>query len=346
MSHLVLLATEAGEATTGPSGASIAVIILLVALAVFAAAYFVVGPGRRRGPKLHGDIPLAMRPYHSDEELETSGLERAMSWATALAAFAAVFLPLYWLIEPARINDKLDQFYEQDVEFGRQEFQANCTTCHGENASGGFAPHPDPEIDAPWPAPALDNIVARYEGTDLLQNLGPDLPSQVAEFMEATIKQGRPGTPMPAWGTAYQGPMNDYQVESIVRYLLSIQTGEAEAEARTYSDADGRTVFVANCARCHGQNAEGRVGPGLTNVFARYGADLDDPDGEGYQEAYEAVRHTILNGRYVPSFVPMPAWEEDLTPEAIEKLMEYLASIQVEEGPAYGQIGGNPEGDQ
>src|SRR5690625_3592498 len=85
----------------GGGGGSLPMIVLVLALVGFAAAYFIIRPGKnRKGPKRAGDIPLAMRPYHSDEELETTGMQRAMAWGVALAVFASLFLPLYWLIEP------------------------------------------------------------------------------------------------------------------------------------------------------------------------------------------------------------------------------------------------------
>lgn len=321
MSDLLLLATEATETTEATGGmdpSQIAVIILIAALAVFAVAYFLVGPGRaRRGAKRRGDIPLAMRPYHSDAELETTGLERAMSWGVALSLFAALFLPLYWLVEPARIDDKIDEFYEEDVAFGRSQFQANCSSCHGTNLEGGVAPHPDPEVDAPWPAPALNNIVARYEDSDIVDD--------VRSFMIRTIRQGRPGTPMPAWSAEYAGPMNDQQIEAIVEYILSLQE-DAVAQAQAFSGAEGETIFTENCARCHGYQAEGRVGPSLVKVFQKYGAEAGNED--SIREATEAISSIVHNGIYMPTGAMMPSWEGVLSESAIDRVISYLASIQ------------------
>lgn len=322
----LLLATEAAESEGGSTGGSIAVVILLVALAGFAVAYFVVGPGRRTGPRSRGGIPLAMRPYHSDKELETTGLERAMAWGVALSTFAAIFVPLYWFIEGERIDDKKDSFYLEDVEHGRIEYANNCTTCHGPNAEGGTAPHPDPDVDAPWPAPPLNNIAARYLDTGLIDLYGTDPASRIRNFMIQTIKQGRAGTPMPAWGSAFQGPMNDQQIEWIVTYLLSIQTGEVDAAGQAVTGVDGSSLFEGNCARCHGMDAQGRVGPDLTNVFARFGADPDDP--EATAEAREAIRHTIVNGRMVPTGAPMPPWGDRLSESDIDELVRWLEAIQ------------------
>ncbi|MFP5309764.1 MAG: c-type cytochrome [Actinomycetes bacterium] len=319
MSHLILLATEAVETAEGGGGglSSIAIILLLAGLGAFAVAYFVVGPGKSRGPKTKTDIPLAMRPYHSDEELETTGLERAMAWGVALAVFMAIFIPLYWVIEPDRIDAKMDEFYEQDVAKGRVLYAQNCTNCHGDNAQGGFAPHPDPNVTAAWPAPALDNIVARYEDSVIVED--------IEEFITRTLLQGRAGTPMPAWGAAYQGPMNDQQIEALTKYLLSIQTGEVP-EAQAYVGASGQDVFMDNCARCHGQQAEGRVGPSLTEVFYRYGA--VEGDDEAIASAADAIRSTLYRGRQVPTGAPMPSFADVLSDGAIEKVIEYLQSIQ------------------
>lgn len=328
MRHL-LLATEAAEGGGG-GAAGIAILVALVALAIFAIAYFVVGPGRS-GPSLRGDIPLAKRPYHSDEELEGPAMERSMSWGVALAAFAALFLMLYALAEPARINDKKDEFYRGDLAQGRQLFAENCASCHGTNADGGFAAHPDPEVEASWPVPALNNIMARYEDSEIV--------TDVEEFMTETIKQGRAGTPMPAWGTAYKGPLNDQQIASIVDYVLSIQTGEVpKPDPQAFAGMSGEEIFADNCARCHGQEAQGRVGPSLLNVLERFGWSPGDP--ETLREAREAIRSTLLTGRNVPGSPPnMPSFADVLTEDAVTAVIDYLESIQQTGGPRVGQIG-------
>lgn len=298
----------------------IAVVVLLVALGGFAVAYFVVGPGRRRGPRPAGDIPLSMRPYHSDEELETSGLERAMSWGVALTLFMALFLPVYWVLEPGRINQWQDVFYERNVELGRAEFAESCTTCHGENAQGGAASYNIPGTDQKisWPAPALDNIAARYEDNENV--------TDIREFMLDTVKRGRAGTPMPAWSTAYGGAKNDQQIEAIVDYLLSIQTERVE-EPQAFEGASGAEIFDASCARCHGPDADGTrpggnraPGPSLVHEFERFG---------GGEEARSGIRNTIEEGRLVPGGLPpMPAWKDVLTDDAIRRVIDFLESVQ------------------
>lgn len=331
---LVYLATEATEGDGG-TGMTIAIVILLVGLAAFAIAYLVVGPGRRRaGAKRVGDIPLAMRPYHSDEELESTGLERAMAWGVAFSLFSAVFLAAYWLVEPNRINNKIDEFYMEDVQHGRTLFVNNCATCHGEQAGGGSAPNP--YSDAPWPAPALDNIQARYEDSEIVLD--------VREFVEQTIKQGRPGTPMPAWGADFLGPLNDFEVHQLVEYIMSIQTGEVEAvDAEAFVGASGEDLWSANCARCHGDDLQGQVGPQLLNVFERYGWNPESENAdEQAEEVREMIRQTVRNGRLVPTGAIMPPFG-DLPDDALESIIDYIESQQETGGPSYGQVGGDPQ---
>jgi cbb3-type cytochrome c oxidase subunit III len=333
----LLLATEAAETTEGGSGflstpgATLAVVILLVGLAAFAVAFFLVGPGQRRqGAKRRGDIPLAMRPYHSDEELETVGLERAMSWGVALAVFSALFLPLYWLVEPARINDKIDEFYHEQTVEGQALFQANCATCHNAELTGGSAPNP--YSDAPWPAPALNDVSVRYADSDIVMDL--------RHFLTETIKQGRPGTPMPAWGAAYAGPLNDTQVDAIVEYILSVQVTEL-AEGEGFVGASSDELWTANCARCHGDNLQGQVGPQLLNLYERYGAMPGDSD-DDFAAVRDFIRGTVENGRWVPTGPMMPPFANVLSEDDITSLIEYIESQQQTGGPRYGQLGGDP----
>ncbi|MEX2503855.1 MAG: c-type cytochrome, partial [Egicoccus sp.] len=261
-------------------------------------------------------------------------MERAMAWGVALAVFASLFLPLYWLIEPGRINQRVDEFYEQDVAAGRALFSEACASCHGQDLGGGSAPHPNQEIEAPWPAPSLNNIVARYQDSEVVDD--------VPHFMYQTIEQGRAGTPMPAFGVGEGGQYSDQQLEAIRAYILSVQTGEVgEVDAQAFEGASGEDIFGANCARCHGENGEGYVGPQLTNFFERYGA--VDGDDDSFEQARAVARDTIVNGRHIPGKAPMPPFGQVLTDDAIEAVIEHIEGFQETGGPRYGQIGGDPE---
>ena len=321
-------------AVDGPDlvgGSNVPILILVLALGGFGVAYLLVGPGKRSGPKRHGDIPLAMRPYHSDAELEGPALERAMAWGVAFAVFASLFLPLYWLIEPARINSRVDEFYAQDVASGRAQYQNACASCHGVNLEGGSAPHPDSSISAAWPAPALNNIVARYRDSAIV--------TDVRQHIILTLRYGRSGTPMQAFSVGSGGSLSDNQLDQITAYILSVQTGELP-QAQAFVGQSRDTLFANNCARCHGEAGEGYVGPQLMNVFERYG--WREGDDASLEQARAAVRQAIVNGRIVPGQAPMPSFALELTDEAIDAIVDHVASIQRTGGPSFGQIGGDP----
>jgi mono/diheme cytochrome c family protein len=278
-----------------------------------------------------GDIPLSMRPYHSDEELETTGMERAMAWGVALATFAALFLPLYWLIEPDRINRAVEDQYQQDVNNGRGLFADACASCHGENLGGGSAPHPNQDIDAPWPAPALDNIVARYQDSEVV--------TDVREFIRITIERGRAGTPMPAFGVGEGGQYSDAQINAMVSYILSVQTGELP-EAQAFEGQSGEDLFGTHCAPATARRQR---------VRRAAAAELLRPlrlDRRGRRLARAGPRgrrghHPTDAGPRARR--PMPPFAQVLDDDAIQALIDHLESFQVTEGPRFGQIGGEPQ---
>ena len=74
---------------------------------------------------------------------------------------------------------------------------------------------------------------------------------------------------------------------------------------------EGRRVYVANCARCHGAPGQGGVGPQLADgrVTRRY-PNIDDQIG------------VITDGRNV-----MPSFGGDLTPEEIRAVARYEREV-------------------
>ena len=74
---------------------------------------------------------------------------------------------------------------------------------------------------------------------------------------------------------------------------------------------DGATVFVENCASCHGPEGEGGAGPALAG-----GAVV-----EAFPDAADQVE-LVTNGRG-----GMPAFGEDLSPEEIEAVVEHTRGL-------------------
>ena len=285
-------------------------IITLLALGMLAVLVLLL-LNSRRGRRTIEDIPPAMRPGYSDEELERKVLERWMGWGVVLTAFFAIFLPVYLIREPQRLTQASENAAVEHYTRGEALFKENCATCHGQNAEGGGATSTYDPADS-WPAPNLTTIEKRYEGTPPAQD--------IRDYITQTLRRGRPGTPMPAWGSAYGGPMTDRQIDEIVDWILLQQKDEV-AEADSAANLTGEELFKQNCVRCHGDKLEGFIGPSLVGVFERHNR--------------ETVRGILQNGIFLANGVSMPPWQtgymyEDAryTDSALNKIIDYLEEQQ------------------
>lgn len=77
--------------------------------------------------------------------------------------------------------------------------------------------------------------------------------------------------------------------------------------------ADGHAVFQQRCSPCHGDHAQGVIGPNLTDDYWLHGGQISQ------------VFTTIKYG--VPS-KGMPTWESQLTPKQIADVANYVKSLQ------------------
>ena len=172
--------------------------------------------------ELGSEIELApnRKPYYDDEVLEGRRLDRVLGIGVVLLAVTVVVLPIYWVLEPDRQAGAVAAKEEQFVEWGSLLFAPtadggfNCAGCHGGmKATGGVAEYnlTDPstgEVRAvSWAAPALNTIYYKFS----------------EEEIRYILVYGRPFSPMPAWGVAGGGPMNDQQIDTLLAYLKSIQ---------------------------------------------------------------------------------------------------------------------------
>jgi len=282
---------------------------ILVLAAVAVVAFLVANSNRNRRGDEH--IPPALRPAYSDEELERSVLERYMQWGLVLTVGLAVAIPLYWALERPRLQSEREGFFVRSVVRGEEEYNANCAQCHSENLGGGAAS--SPYSDESWPAPALNNIVTRYEES---RNV-----TDIEDFIEETVHRGRPGTPMPTWGAAFGGPLTDQQIDDITNYILANQIMET-AEVVPAVDASGEELYQSNCVKCHGAELQGIVGPTLIGVLERH--------------SREDILGILRNGIYVPAGAVMPGFSEILyqyedaryTDEALGRIVDYLEEAQ------------------
>jgi cytochrome c oxidase cbb3-type subunit 3 len=74
----------------------------------------------------------------------------------------------------------------------------------------------------------------------------------------------------------------------------------------------GQSTFKTNCSKCHGSNAEGKIGPNLTDPFWLHGGSALD------------IYNTVFHGQPAKG---MPAWNS-LGPASVQQVVAYLLSIR------------------
>ncbi len=192
-------------------GLTVAVLVFIVYIAMIARNMF------QAKPELGSEMELAAnrREYLSDEELEGPKLDRSLSFALVCLGLIAMALPFYWLAEPGRQEGAIDAFDFRFEVFGSRLYLngAQCVNCHAAGGVGGGAAYVLQDADgqfignAVWAAPALNNVLHRYN----------------EEEVTYILNYGRPGSPMAAWGTPGGGPLTTQQVEEIIAYLDTLQ---------------------------------------------------------------------------------------------------------------------------
>lgn len=234
-------------------------------------------------------------------------------WRILQAGLVAgiLWLAFGWNPFPARAQDCED---EQTLQTGARLYAENCALCHGEEGQGRVGA----TLAKNWPS------------------IRPDL--RVRE----TITNGVPGSPMPAWSIENGGPFSETEIDSLVCYILSWETGgppliyptptfklAAEITAPPGVEGDpnaGALLYQANCAVCHGENGEGRIGANLSKVFSSIRPDL-------------LTQSVIANGVEGSA---MPAWSQDkggpLTNDEIKDIVAYLLTWS----PAAGVVATTP----
>ena len=76
---------------------------------------------------------------------------------------------------------------------------------------------------------------------------------------------------------------------------------------------EGKNIFTTNCVTCHGKNAEGTVGPNLSDEYWIHGGSLG--------EVFKSVK-------YGWPAKGMKSWSSDLTPVDMKNVVSYINSLQ------------------
>lgn len=192
---------------------------------------------------------------------------------------------------------------EGDPESGAIIYAANCAVCHGLDARGRIGP----------------NLSDAFSGID------------VDAYVERTIASGVSGSPMPTWSQAEGGPLSEQEIADVAAYVIGLAGGtEPIAPAPTLpalpvidplpgvpGDPNaGQEIFLQNCAVCHGDKGQGRIGVTLAKAWPGI-----------IPEAY--VRSVVESG---VSGSPMPAWGQanggPLSEGEITDVSAFIVSLQ------------------
>lgn len=111
----------------------------------------------------------------------------------------------------------------------------------------------------------------------------------------------------------------EVQVAEVAReaYIQKVAGSINENTVKLVGDAKsldaGKVLFTQKCVACHGQQAQGGVGPNLTDEYWLHGGSV------------KAVYHTINEG--VPE-KGMMSWKSQLNPLQVQQVASYILSLQ------------------
>lgn len=214
------------------------------------------------------------------------------------------------LVAAVRLGAKAQSSSDPLMVEGAYLYAQNCAVCHGPNGEGRAGA----TLAKDWPS------------------IRPDLT------VKTIIENGVSGSVMPAWSQANGGPLSQEQVDALVYYILSWQTGGVElvtpAPTATrrppivpipeiQGDPNhGAVLYDENCQMCHGPNGEGRVGVALAQNWPGIRPDL-------------SIKAAIVEG--VPGS-QMPAWDQSnggpLSESEINDLVAFIISLPSAATPA------------
>lgn len=183
---------------------------------------------------------------------------------------------------------------------GATLFGAFCSGCHGSSGAGVRAPG----------LPNLPSIAS------------PDFLGLVSdEFLTETVRRGRPGRKMPAWGEMVGG-LRPEEIREVVAYLRRLGGVQPtpDPRPRRWVKGDhnaGRRLFLSLCSGCHGQRGEGGEGPALNNPVLLETA----TDTYIVETIRRGRRQTTMEGFQTPSPV-----RSALSAQEIEDIVTFIRS--------------------
>lgn len=105
--------------------------------------------------------------------------------------------------------------------------------------------------------------------------------------------------------------------EAAAAYLAS-QTVQIDENSVQYVDdpaamTNGKTIYLNNCAACHGQLGEGGVGPNMTDDYYVHGGDIKD--------IFKVIKYGVPEKGMI-------SWKTQLRPVDMQQVASYILSLR------------------
>jgi len=215
----------------------------------------------------------------------------------ATAARLTHFSGLFAILALAAAFARAD---EQPMD-GARLFNQQCSACHGVDGHGG--------VGVPLALPAFLSAVDD-------------------EYLRRTIRLGRPGRVMPAFGQ-----LSDKEVGSVIAHLRS-WPGQKPPKAQMHehlpgNPVHGKALYAQYCAACHGAHGEGGHGTGVTMSRPRSAPILAPAlNNPGFLASASdiMIKTTLMRGREgtpMRSFVKQGLREKD-----VNDIVSYVRSFE------------------
>ena len=191
----------------------------------------------------------------------------------------------------ALAGDFTSDLHGYAVNAGEAVFNTWCIQCH-QSGGAGAKGYPTLADDAWLWGGSIEDIQTSI-------TVGIRQPSD-----EDYLRQSQ----MPAFGR--DGLLEAEQIDQVVNYVMSLSGAPKDASAATA----GETVFMDNCATCHGETGKGdraQGAPDISDAIWLYGGD------------YDALMESVSNARYGV----MPNWNERLSQAEINAVSIYVHGL-------------------
>jgi cytochrome c oxidase cbb3-type subunit III len=256
-----------------------AVYFFLIATALFSLGYWILFPAFPLGwTYTKGLLGIDQRTTVT-EALKQAALDRE-SWTKRIAAES---------YQAIQADPALMTIVRQT---GRTLFGDNCAACHGFNGKGGKG------------FPNLTTASWLWGGD----------AETIAETIRVGINSDHRNTRV-AQMVGFGPVLSRADVENVVGYVQSLSDATATKAIPAGKLEDGRKVFAANCASCHGEDGKGKTdlgAPDLTDGHWIYGGDP------------QSIFASVWHGRQGH----MPTWENRLSAVERKILALYLVDLR------------------